>query len=71
LDFASIHKVAVFVPTYEAEAMIAAQVQFAAHGSRVFTVADADTLPRLHDKAWVNREMAGLPLAESTTLEQP
>lgn len=72
LDFAITHEVAVFVPTYEAEAMIAAQAQFAAHGIRVFTVADAETLPRLHDKAWVYREMAGqVPLAESTTLEQP
>lgn len=65
LDFALTHGVDVFAPAHHASEIVAAQAQFAAHGIRVLAVADAQTLPRLHDKAWVYRQMVGIvPLAE-------
>lgn len=71
LDFALTQGVQVFMPAHEADAIAAAAPLFAAHGIRVLAVADAQTLPKLHDKAWVYRQMAGsVPLAEWTLLEQ-
>lgn len=69
LEFARAQGVDVFVPAYEADALAAASSQFAAHGVRMVTVADAETLPRLHDKAWVYSHMSlNVPLAAHTVL---
>lgn len=71
LDFAVAQKVSVFLPAHEANAIVAARDQFEARGIRVLGVADARTLPRLHNKAWVYRKMAGqVPLAASTLLRR-
>lgn len=64
LDFAREQRVDVLMPAYEADALVAASDRFAAHGIRVIAVADAQTMPRLHDKSWVYGQMEGLvPLA--------
>ncbi len=71
LDFALAQRVDVFVPAHGADAIVAAAPLFAAQGIRVLAVADAQTLPRLHDKAWVYRQMAGsVPLAKWALLQQ-
>jgi hypothetical protein len=72
LAFAVKHRVDVFHPAHEANAIIAARKRFEAHGIRVIGVADAHTLPRLHNKAWVYRKMAGqVPLAAWALLRDP
>jgi len=64
LDFARAQRVDVFVPAFEAAALVSAGDLFAAQGTRLLTVADARTLPRLHDKAWVYGQMEQrVPLA--------
>jgi hypothetical protein len=69
LEFARTQGVDVFVPAHEADSLAAASSHFAAHGIRMVTVADAETLPRLHDKAWVYGQMSQqVPLAAHTLL---
>jgi hypothetical protein len=72
LEFATANKVDVFLPAYEANAIVAARDLFAQRGIRVLGVANAYTLPRLHHKAWVYRKLQGrVPLAVSTLLRDP
>lgn len=72
LDFAVTQGVDVFMPAHEADGIVAAAPLFEAQGVRVLAVADAQTLPQLHDKAWVYRQMAGgVPLAAWSLLQQP
>lgn len=72
LEFAVAQRVEVFHPAHEANAIVAARAQFEARGIRVISVADAPTLPRLHNKAWVYHKMAGrVPLAASTLIRDP
>lgn len=72
LEFAVAQRVDVFHPAHEANAIMAARAQFEARGIRVIGVADARTLPRLHNKAWVYRKMAGrVPLAAATLIRDP
>lgn len=71
LDFALTHHVDVFVPAYQADAILAAQQQFSAAGISVLAVADARTLPRLHDKAWVYERLASeMPLPAWTRVQR-
>jgi hypothetical protein len=72
LAFATQRQVDVFLPAYEANAIVAARARFAERGIRVLGVANAFTLPRLHNKAWVYRKLQGkVPLAASTLLRDP
>jgi hypothetical protein len=72
LEFATSNKVDVFLPAYEANAIVAARDRFAQRGIRVLGVANAFILPRLHNKAWVYRKLQGrVPLAVSTLLRDP
>ncbi len=72
LEFAVAQRVDVFLPAHEANAIVAARAQFEARGIRVMGVAEARTLPRLHNKAWVYRKMAGrVPLAAATLIRDP
>ena len=64
LNFARERRVDVLMPAHQADALVAAADRFAAQGTRVLAVADAQTMPQLHDKAWVYRQMEGIvPLA--------
>jgi ATP-grasp in the biosynthetic pathway with Ter operon len=72
LAFAMERKIDVFLPSHEANALVAARERFAQQGIRVLGVANAFILPRLHNKAWVYRKLRGkVPLAQSWLLRDP
>lgn len=72
LDFARVQRVELLIPGHEAVALVQASARFAAIGTRILAPAPADTLPRLHDKAWVYRQLADQPfLARSIELRDP
>lgn len=72
LNFAREQRVEVLIPGYEAVALVQASARFAEHGTRILAPASAETLPRLHDKAWVYRQLVDQPfLARSIELREP
>ncbi|MEJ8848388.1 ATP-grasp domain-containing protein [Variovorax rhizosphaerae] len=72
LDFATRQGIDLIVPGHETAALIDSSQMFAAHGIRLLAPANAETLPRLHDKSWVYRQLADQDfLASSVDLDDP
>ncbi|WP_213958653.1 ATP-grasp domain-containing protein [Variovorax sp. dw_954] len=72
LDFAVRQQIDVIVPGHEAAAVVGCSEKFAAQGIRILAPASGDTLPLLHDKSWVYRQLADQDfLASSVELRDP